>query len=582
MKIAKLKIENLVGGYAALIAILLIIASSLAIIGGLAFFAVQETGANRAYGRSVVARAVAEAGIEDAAYRILAAKPIGSSETLAVGSDSTTVSIATVGNERTVRSEGIRVNIQQNLETRVNVTTDAVSFHYGVQVGDGGIEMENGAEVIGNVYSNGSISGGTITGDATVAGGITANPQLQWPANNADQFFATASANRDIAQSFTAPASGALNKVSVYLGKIGSPASDVTLRITRDSSGKPDRKDELANGTITLSSVGVTPSWIDVSFASPPALVSGTKYWIVLDYGANSTADYWNWRKDTTDGYAGNTGRYTNDWSSSSATWVDVGGDLAFRVWVGGVNTQIANATIGGTGRANFFVNVIAGGSACPNVNCIVENPARQEMPISDGVIQDWKNEAVDTPGHICGAADGCDASGNLDVSNGASKTVGPLKITGTLNIKNGGILTLTGTVWVVGKVTIADSSMVKLATGYGSNSGVMVTDGSVDVHNGVVFSGSGQAGSYIILLDAKNDFTNVTVDVDNGSTGVIYYASNGRIHFHNSAAAKEATAYGIDLNNSSIITYESGLANVQFSSGPSGGYAIEYWKQVP
>lgn len=566
-------------GYAALTAILLIVFSSLAIVGGLAFFAVQEAGINRAYGRSLAARAAAEAGIEDGTYRILAGKQIGSSESLAVGSDTTTITIATVGSQRTIRSAGVHANIQQNLETRVSVTTDAASFHYGVQVGDGGMTMNNGAQVIGNVHSNGSISGGTVTGDATVAGGITADPQLQWATNDADQFFATSAANRDIAQSFTAPATGSLNKVSVYLAKVGSPTANITLRITRDSNGKPDRNGELTNATIAVSQVGTTASWIDISLANPPSLVNGTKYWIVLDYGSNSATNYWNWRKDATDGYAGNTGRYANDWNSSSATWVNVGGDLSFRVWVGGVNTKIADMTIGGTGRANLFDDVIAGGASCPNANCIVENPSRKDMPISEGVIQDWRDDAA--AGGVC-APPLCDGSGNLTISNGASQTVGPLKISGNLTMSNNAHLTITGTVWVAGTISFSNNCTVALSAGYGNNSGVIITDGTATISNNCIFSGSGTAGSYLMLLDAKNDPTHQVMNISNSSTGVIYYAQNGRIHLSNNAGAKEVTAYGIDMDNNATVTYESGLVDTQFSSGPSGGYAIEYWKQVP
>lgn len=561
---------SLQSGYAALTAILIIIFSSLTIIGGLTFFAVQEAGVNRAFVKSVAARAVAEAGIEDGTYRILAGKHIDSSEPLAVGSDSTTISVATVGNQRTVSSKGIRGSIQQNLETRVDVTTTGASFHYGVQVGDGGITMGNGAQVNGNVYSNGSISGGTVTGDATVAGGITTDPQLQWATNNANQFFATSTASRDIAQSFTAPVAGALNKVSVYLAKIGIPASNITLRITKDSGGKPDRNGELANGTIALSQVGTAGSWIDVSLASPPALTNGTKYWIVLDYGANSATNYWNWRKDTTDGYAGNTGRYADDWSSSLATWVNAGGDLSFRVWVGGINTSISDATVGGTGHANLFVNDTIGGASCPNANCIVENPPHQDMPISDGVIQDWRDEA---------AAGGA-INGNYTVSG--SQSLGPTKINGNLKVNGGATLTVTGTIWVTGTLETENNTTVKLSSGYGVNSGVIVSDGTVDVSNNTTMSGSGNAGSYVIVVGAKNDLAGQVMDISNNSTGAIYYAPHGRIHFNNNATAKEVSGYGFDMDNNATVTYESGLANANFSSGPSGGYAIEYWKQVP
>jgi len=36
-----------------------------------------------------------------------------------------------------------------------------------------------------------------------------------------------------------------------------------------------------------------------------------------------------------------------------------------------------------------------------------------------------------------------------------------------------------------------------------------------------------------------------------------------------------------IDLNNNVIITYDSGLADLNFSSGPSGGWNISSWQEV-
>ena len=50
---------------------------------------------------------------------------------------------------------------------------NGVSFHYGVQVGEGGIIMENSAQVIGNVFSNGPIVGqnsNIVKGDIISAG----------------------------------------------------------------------------------------------------------------------------------------------------------------------------------------------------------------------------------------------------------------------------------------------------------------------------------------------------------------------------------------------------------------------------
>ncbi|MDZ4299803.1 MAG: choice-of-anchor R domain-containing protein [Candidatus Sungbacteria bacterium] len=578
-------------GYAALTMMFIVMGVTLAVIASFTFFTIQEVAIDRNYHRAVEARFIAEGGIEDATYRILTGKQIGGTETLTVGTGEATVSVVTAGSARTVRSEGKRDTVQKNLETKIDITTDGVSFFYGVQVGAGGLKMENNSKIIGNVYSNGSIvgdAGATITGDAVVAGGITTNPQVEWTTHNADQFFATTTASRDIAQSFTASAADPLAKVSVYLAKVGSPTANITLRITTDNGGKPSNSGSLASATIIPSSVGTTASWIDVTFASPPALTSGVKYWIVLDYGANSASNHWNWRKDATDGYTGNTGRYANDWSSGSAVWINVGGDLAFRAWIGGVINQIQDVTVGdattGTARANLFVNTTVHGSSCPNAFCIVDNPPQEPLPISAGVIQDWRDDA--TAGGVI----------NGDYTVTSDVNLGPKKITGNLIMtSNNNTVTVSGTIYVEGNIDISNGSTIHCLSSYGANSCVIVADGWIHLSNNGVFQGSGSAGSFIMLLSdlacdgssatAPNGKTcghhNSAVDLHNNADGAIFYASNGLVNFHNNVAASEVTAYKISLDNNATVTYESGLANLSFSSGPSGGYDIQYWKEV-
>ncbi len=579
-------------GYAAITVTIFMLVISLTIISAFSFFTIQEINTNRAYTRSVDARYVAEGGIEDATYRIVAQKQIGASGTIGLGNATTTVTVTTSGSSRVIESDGVRDDFQNNVQNIVDITSAGVNFYYGIQVGDGGLTMGNNAVVNGNIYSNGSIagsSGATITGDATVAGGIYDNPEVQWISDNADQAFATTSASRDIAQSFTATSTGAAPQISVLLAKVGAPSGDITLRLTTDNAGKPSTSD-IANTVIKNSVVGAAASWITVAFASPPAVTSGSKYWIVLDYGSNSTTNYWNWRKDTSNSYASNTGRYADNWSSGSAAWANTNSDLAFKVWIGGTQTKIEGVTIGsgstGTGRANLFVNDTIHGSSCPNAYCIVENPARQSMPISEGVIQDWKDGAEaggecvrkSSPDPQLGE---CDLSGNFIVDD-LSVALGPKKIPGNLILSNNAHLTLTGTVWVLGNADLSNNCDVRLSSGYGALSGVLLTDGTVDVSNNCTFAGSGQSGSYIMILSDKNAPTSDVIEVSNNSFGVIYYAPNGRIEFSNNATAKEATAYGIDMENGATITYESGLANAQFSSGPSGGYTVRQWREVP
>lgn len=571
-------------GQAVLTTVLFLLFASIAIILSFTSIALRETRASRVDLRAKQSYFLSEAGAEDLAYRIVNSKAYGPSQNVSIDGLTAVVTVTDSGSSKIIESAGNVSSAVRKTSSSLTITTVGVGFFYGVQVGDGGLDMSNNARVNGNVYSNGNIigaPGARITGDAIVAGGINDLPSLEWTVQNADQFFATVAGNRDIAQSFTAPASDRLNQVAVFLGKVGNPVANITVRITADNAGKPSTV-SLANGTIAYTSVGLTPSWINVAFSVPPNLTAGTKYWIVLDYSANSGVNHWNWRKDSSNAYAGNTGRFTSDWDAGGAVWTDVGGDLDFRVWMGGVNTRIEDTIIGdaatGTARANLFVNANVHGAACPNPYCIISNPPRENMPISDGVIQDWRNAAAD--GGTC-VVPQCDASGNYHITGGVAKSLGPKKITGNLQVDNNAILTITGTIYVAGSVNLSNNCIIKLDPSYGANSGVIVTDGLVDVSNNCTFQGSGNPKSYILLLTAKDAPALDVMDISNNSAGVIYYAAKGRINFANNATAKEATAYGMDMSNNAVITYESGLANATFSTGPSAGWSIQRWNEI-
>ena len=571
-------------GQAALIAVILMLFIMLSAVFGASSVALKEAKVATENTRSRYSFFAAEAGIDDAAYRLKRGKNLTSSFTILLNGATANIVVTTSGQTKEIKSTGDYLGATRAAKAALSNTTGA-SFYYGVQVGDGGLDMGNSSRVNGNVFSNGNITGGAssiITGDAVVAGGISLSPSVEWTAHDSDQFFATASSNHDIAQSFIANVSDRLNKTSVYLGKVGSPAGDITLRIAADYGGNP-YKSSIASATIRNSMIGATPGWIDASFSSPPNLTTGSKYWIVLDTSTNSSSNYWNWRKDSADGYLNNTAKYTSDCCGGNPTWTNVGGDLAFKVWIGGVSTKIEGITIGdatsGTGRANLFVNTTIHGSACPNEYCVIDNPAREELPISDGVIQDWKNAAL--AGGTCGPPT-CSSSGDLSLNMASdSISLGPIYIPGDLSINNEAILTITGTIWIGGTASFNNTAEVRLDSSYGALSGVMVADGDASVNNGAIFSGSGDPNSYFMLTSAQNDQTGIVIDVNNDALGVIYYANHGKIKFNNDAAAKEATAYGIILNNEATITYESGLANVNFYSGPSGGWNIESWAEV-
>ena len=154
-----------------------------------------------------------------------------------------------------------------------------------------------------------------------------------------------------------------------------------------------------------------------------------------------------------------------------------------------------------------------------------------------------------------------------------------PKKIPCNLVIDNN--FTLTGILWVTGNVTTSNGRTVTLASSFGTRSSVIVVEGTTAISNNSLFNGTGQTGSYIMILSTNTGTSPAAIDVGNNAGTVILNAQKGTIHFSNNSGAKEATARLIDMDNGSTVTYDSGLVNTILSSGPSGGYVFGSWKEV-
>ena len=115
---------------------------------------------------------LAEAGLEDVVYRLRTGIPVSSTEILGLGGN-----IVTTVTTDTAEGKQI-VAIGEVGETVRKVEADlllgvGIAFHYGVQVGQGGLEMSNSGRIIGNVYSDGNIIGtnsARIQGTAIASG----------------------------------------------------------------------------------------------------------------------------------------------------------------------------------------------------------------------------------------------------------------------------------------------------------------------------------------------------------------------------------------------------------------------------
>lgn len=255
---------------------------------------------------------------------------------------------------------------------------------------------------------------------------------------------------------------------------------------------------------------------------------------------------------------------------------------------VGGVHTNgsvyghtISNSTIGGDAHYVNISGSTVSGILYPNS----PDMSFGNMPISDDQISQWETDV---------SASVINSPCPYTISS-ANKTLGSVTINCDLIIKNSSTLTLTGPIWIKGNLTVNNSSIIKIDPSLGANSVAIIVDNpgnhltgsEVDFSNSVQFLGTGVSGSYILVISqnssAENGGNEDAISIGNSVTGnLLLYASHGNIDIQNSVSLKEVTAYEISLKNSAQVIYETGLANLIFSSGPSGGYSIDIWQEVP
>ncbi|MBU1102322.1 pilus assembly PilX N-terminal domain-containing protein [Patescibacteria group bacterium] len=160
-------------GLAVILTTLIILTVLLAAVISLSLASLIEQKISRNFVLSSQAYYASESGIEDSLYRIIKGKNYLANNSLTIENSSATISISGSNSQKTIRSEGEKNNRFRNLLVTLSLGTESVSFYYGVQVGEGGLIMNNNSSVTGNIYSNGTIQGGngaTITGEAWVSG----------------------------------------------------------------------------------------------------------------------------------------------------------------------------------------------------------------------------------------------------------------------------------------------------------------------------------------------------------------------------------------------------------------------------
>ncbi|MEN9614215.1 MAG: hypothetical protein RLZZ347_522 [Candidatus Parcubacteria bacterium] len=206
---------------------------------------------------------------------------------------------------------------------------------------------------------------------------------------------------------------------------------------------------------------------------------------------------------------------------------------------------------------------------------------ATTTMPIADSQTASWEAEAQ---------AGGSVTCNGQTYSITTTVTLGPKKIPCDLDISNSGALNLTGPVWVAGSITISNNSDIYIDSSLPGKTIPIIADNISNHSTGstITLSNSGEAhgagaNSYVLFISqnssAENGGNTQAIGVNNSFSGeVLLYAPHGLVSLDNSISLREVTGYKVVANNSAKIIYSSGIANLIFTSGPSGGYSIGSW----
>lgn len=233
---------------------------------------------------------------------------------------------------------------------------------------------------------------------------------------------------------------------------------------------------------------------------------------------------------------------------------------------------SISDVSVGGNAYAHTLISCVITGDAfyASSNSCVVKGVAHpgsadqpsQPLPITNAQLADFKAQA----------AEGGVISGGYTLSNNKSATLGPKEITGDFSISNGATVTLTGTVYVHGSVSLGNNTTLTVSPALGASGAVLIADGSISLSNGATSSGNGTPGSTLMLLSTAQ---NSAISVSNNAVSVIFYASNGTVSLSNNTHAKQITAYRLQLQNNATVEYDQGLQSQGFSNGPGGSWTF-------
>ena len=243
---------------------------------------------------------------------------------------------------------------------------------------------------------------------------------------------------------------------------------------------------------------------------------------------------------------------------------------------------KISNTTI--THDAYYsdpLINVVVNGTKNSNS----ANQPTMSMPISDTYIGQLETAATSGTTLTC-------SNGTYNISGNV--TIGPAVIPCNAVFDGSDKVTLKGTVWIKGNLTVTSGASMVIDSSVGNKGVAVITDNpsnrltssKIVLSGGSAFSGSGGADSYVMLItmnnSAENNGSAIGIDVQGGATGnLLTYAPHGLINLSGGVSLREVTAYETALSGGALVSYQVGLANKLLLTGSSGTWKIKLWQDA-
>ena len=507
--------------------------------------------------------------------------------------------VLTVGDSQIVTSMGLS-GTYQRLTKAIFTRPRSVAMLYAMQVGTSSIESYNNANVIGDVYVNGSVSGLNVTGGSIIASNkadpvIVESYQVSStsPGMTSVQFWKKTPSTPDLAQSFRISSASPINALSLSLKKISGSWSGGVVKIVNDNNGNPGTT---VYATATLSSGSVSTS----AFGDPYLplnttinLTPGVTYWIVADMPTQSSNSAYLMAEavsSTTSNYANGVVK-VGSWSSSNGgTWSlppSTAGDIFFKLFYNGQISTVTDSVVQGSpyfiwAREIYSSNASNGKIYCQNsvsttpVSC---DDSRPDPAIAGEVIttNDYTSwESLATSGTT---------TSSITVTDSNSRTLGNTKINGNLNIYNNSQVYITGNLWITGNLNMANNAVLQIDPSQGAKDLVVLVNGSINLDNNVNVLGSGNSESFILLVSKCNmtSCPSGSIVLTNNANAGAMIAQNGKVNMYNNATAKSVVAKGVTMTNNANVTYDSKLQyfSLESTGSTSSLWSIDSWQEV-